>query len=129
MTEKIYKLGNMVKKAVANPAGFKSFSLRNVATIIACLAGITMLPGCEIIPDEDEDKREYTITYRAGAHSSGPDYTQIKKTGEDVWLRDETYTRDGFTHAGWSTDSNGSQWDYHFGGIYQGDADLTLYPY
>jgi len=104
----------------------RRFILRNVFAIAICLAGITMLSGC--IDDENGDG-DYTIQYRPGAHSSGQNYSQSKKTGEPVTLRDVTYTRSGFTQAGWSTSEDGDSWDYDLHDDYWDDSNVTLYPY
>ena len=102
-------------------------NLRIVAAIIVCLAGMAMLSGCD--EDEDNGKGEYTIEYRPGLFSSGPTYTQVKKAGVDVMLRDTTYTRGGFRHVGWSRTENGEDWNFDFDVEYWDDADIILYPH
>jgi len=121
MTRRIFKLGNVAKRAVASPAGFRG--LRNVA-MIACLAGMTMFLGC----DKDKDKGDYTIKYSPGTHSSGEDYSQAKTKGESVTLRGKTYTRAGFTQTGWSKKKEGTSKDYNLLQEYEDDADVNLFP-
>ena len=122
MTRRIFKLGNVAKRAVASPAGFRG--LRNVA-MIACLAGMTMFLGC----DKDKDKGDYTIKYSPGTHSSGEDYSQAKTKGESVTLRGKTYTRAGFTQTGWSKKKEGTSKDYNLLQEYEDDADVNLFPF
>ena len=102
----------------------KSFSLRKVAAIVACLAVTAIFSGC----DKDE-KGDYTIKYSAGTHSSGSDYSQAKNKGESVTLRGSTYTRVGHTQTGWSKKENGSTKDYKLNGTYEDDANISLYPF
>ena len=51
MTEKIYKLGNMVK----NSSRPRRLNLRNVVAIAICLAGMIMFWGCEIEADDPSE--------------------------------------------------------------------------
>jgi hypothetical protein len=53
MYNKSFNLGNVVKNAVASPAGFRVFKLRKVTAMTLCLAGFTMFSGCED-PKEDD---------------------------------------------------------------------------
>ena len=92
---------------------------------VVCFAMLSVLCGC----DEEKETGEYTIEYRAGTHSSGQNYTQTKVAGEPVTLRDETYTRNGFTQTGWSSAANGDSWDFGLTDEYWDDKSITLYPF
>jgi len=101
----------------------RSFNLRNVAVIVACLAVTAIFSGC------NKDNGDYTIKYSPGTHISGEDYSQSKNKGESVTLRGATYTRNGFTQTGWSKKADGSTKDYNLAGTYADDADITLFPF
>ena len=106
----------------------KSFYLRNVAMTI-CLAAMAMFSGCEKDKDKEKGGGEYTIEYRPGTHSSGESYTQTKKAGKEIILRDATYTRGGFKQLGWTMDENNSKKYFSAGDTYYDDESLILYPY
>lgn len=83
----------------------------------------------------------YAVNYYSGTLSS--QYTtntylggQTKTYGTSLTLYSKSsvsafssMTRTGYTFAGWSTSSNGSSYNYVFGGSYTSNAALTLYPY
>ena len=121
----MFKLGNVVKRAVACPADFRGFNLRKVAAIVAYLAVTAIFLGC----DKDDEKGDYTIKYSPGTHISGDNYSQAKTEGKDVTLRDVTYTRGGYKQTGWSKKANGSSKDYSLNDTYTEDADIELFPF
>jgi len=104
----------------------KKFNLRKVAAIVACLAVMAMFCSCD---DDENGDGDYTISYRPGTHSSGQNHSQSKNFGEDVTLRDATYTRNGFTQTGWSIDKDGSYRDFKLNETYADDANITLFPF
>ena len=67
MTKRIFKLGNVAKRAVTSPAGLKG--LRNVA-MIASLAGMTMFSGCDKNPNEDDPSGEDGIKVTGDVYTS-----------------------------------------------------------
>ena len=101
----------------------RRLNLRKVAMIAFLAVTSMMFSSC------DKDKGDYTIKYSPGTHSSGENYSQAKKKGESVTLRDVTYTRNGFTQTGWSKKEDGSTKDYNLKGTYSEDADITLFPF
>jgi len=90
---------------------------------------ITLYPFWHDDEKEPNGNGAYTIEYRPGLFSSGPTYTQTKKEGVDIMLRDTTYTRGGFRHVGWSRDENGDGLDFYFDSEYWEDEDIILYPH
>lgn len=71
----------------------------------------------------------YTVTYQPGYYSSGSTYTATKTAGTALTLRGSTYSRTGYTQAGWSTSTYGTSKSYNLSGSYTTDAAITLYPY
>ena len=68
---------------------------------------------------------QYTITYDGGEDSDP--VTDVKTHGEDLPLRGETFTMDGFVQTGWVDKETGAIYD--LGATYDEDRDATLYPY
>lgn len=72
----------------------------------------------------------YTITYKPGDYAKETEvYTQEAEKSVKVTLRGETYTRTGYTHSGWSTNSRGSSRTYALERNGTITKNLTLYPY
>lgn len=74
----------------------------------------------------------YTLTYNKGTYGSGADVTQTKTHDVALTLLNATtapFTREGYTHKGWSTTAAGTNKDYEFGGSYTVEGNSTLYPY
>ncbi len=72
----------------------------------------------------------YTITYKPGDYAKETEeYTQEAEKSVKVTLRGETYTRTGYTHSGWSTNSRGSTRSYALERNGTITKNLTLYPY
>ncbi|MCF2556744.1 sortase B protein-sorting domain-containing protein [Fournierella massiliensis] len=67
---------------------------------------------------------QYTITYDGGEDSDP--VTDVKTHGEDLPLRGETFTMDGFVQTGWVDKETGAIYD--LGATYDEDRDVTLYP-
>lgn len=67
--------------------------------------------------------QQYTVTYDGG-EGSDP-VTDVKTHGEDLTLRGETFTMDGFVQTGW-VDKEGAV--YKLGATYTADQDVTLCP-
>ncbi|MCI7136925.1 MAG: hypothetical protein SPI09_10440 [Candidatus Limivicinus sp.] len=67
--------------------------------------------------------QQYTVTYDGGEDSNP--VTDVKTHGEDLPLRGETFTMDGFVQTGW-VDKEGAV--YKLGATYTEDQDVTLYP-
>ena len=65
----------------------------------------------------------YTVEYIGGGDD--PICADFKTHGEDLPLRGETFTMDGFVQTGW-VDGQGAV--YELGGVYTEDRDVTLYP-
>ena len=70
---------------------------------------------------------KYTVTYHANGGSGSVPAAQDKQQGDDLMLSNSTLTRDGFTHTGWNTNSDGTGTHYDLGGTYSADADVTFY--
>ena len=73
----------------------------------------------------------YSVSYKPGTYAKETEeYVQdgIEKN-ETVTLLGETYTRTGYTHAGWSTNKNGSSRTYTLEKAQKITKNLTLYPY
>ncbi|MBR1922993.1 MAG: InlB B-repeat-containing protein, partial [Paludibacteraceae bacterium] len=71
----------------------------------------------------------YAITYNAGENGTGADIAAGEKTyNEDFTLSNSTFTREGYTQTGWSTEDGGSK-AYDLGDTYTGNTALDLYPY
>lgn len=74
----------------------------------------------------------YTLTYNKGTYGTGNDVTQTKTHDVALTLLNATtapFTREGYSHTGWSTTAAGTTKDYEFGASYTTEGDATLYPY
>lgn len=67
---------------------------------------------------------QYTVTYDGG-EGSDP-VTDVKTHGENLTLRGETFTMDGFVQTGWVDKETGAV--YRLGDTYTENADVTLNP-
>ena len=70
----------------------------------------------------------YTVTYNPGTSGSGAQQTAAKTHDVAMSLKSATFTRDGYTQAGWST-SDGGEKAYELGASYTANAAITLYPF
>ena len=68
--------------------------------------------------------QQYTVTYDGGEDSNP--VTDVKTHGEDLPLRGETFTMDGFVQTGWVDKETGAA--YRLGDTYTENADVTLNP-
>lgn len=68
--------------------------------------------------------QQYTVTYDGG-EGSDP-VTDTKTHGEDLTLRGETFTMDGFVQTDWVDKETGAA--YRLGDTYTENADVTLNP-
>lgn len=68
--------------------------------------------------------QQYTITYDGGAEFGL--YVDLKTHGQNLTLRSETFTREGYIQTGWVDE----HWNkYELGGVYTVDEDMTFRPY
>jgi len=74
-------------------------------------------------------KKTYTISYNKGTYGTGTNTSATKTCGENLSLPGVTFTRTGYTQAGWSTSAAGTSKAYNLSGSYTADAATTLYPY
>ncbi len=70
----------------------------------------------------------FTVTYLPGSNGTGAKRTQTKEYGKALTLLGGIYTRSGYIQKGWSRSDGGSK-TYDLNGAYNGEFDLTLYPY
>ena len=68
----------------------------------------------------------YTVSYNANGGSGAPG-NQTKTYGVDLTLSSTKPTRTGYTFVSWNTKADGTGTTYASGGIYTGNAALTLY--
>ena len=73
----------------------------------------------------------YSVSYKPGTYAKETDeYVQDGiASGTTITLLGETYTRTGYTHAGWSTNKNGTTRTYTLEKAQKITKNLTLYPY
>ena len=73
----------------------------------------------------------YSVSYKPGTYAKETDeYVQDGiASGTTITLLGETYTRTGYTHAGWSTNKNGTTRTYTLEKDQKITKNLTLYPY
>ena len=69
----------------------------------------------------------WDVTYQPGTNGKGDGVTDVKFYGDALTLRDELFTRSGYTQVGWAT-ADGGEKIYDLSGVYTTDAALTLYP-
>ena len=74
-------------------------------------------------------KETYTVSYDKGTYGTGTNTSATKTCGEDLALLGVTFTRTGYTQAGWSTSAAGTSKAYNLSATYTADAATTLYPY
>lgn len=74
-------------------------------------------------------KKTYTVSYNKGTYGTGTNTSATKTCGENLSLPGVTFTRTGYTQAGWSTSAAGTSKAYNLSGSYTADAATTLYPY
>jgi uncharacterized repeat protein (TIGR02543 family) len=70
------------------------------------------------------------VSYNANGATSGTapaDQTKTEGTGLTLATNSGNLGRDGFTFAGWNTETDGTGTDYAEGATYSTDADVTLY--
>ena len=92
--------------------------------IMACLLMLAMmLLGGAALADE---AAFYLVQYDANGHGSAPQ-TQTKNPGEGLKLSTTMPEETAYTFAGWSTDPEATEAEYLPGGLYEEDADVTLY--
>jgi len=70
----------------------------------------------------------YAVTYSAGENGEGSIAAGTKTYDAALTLSSETFTRTGYTQAGWS-ESDGGAKAYDLGGEYTANAAVTLYPF
>ena len=80
------------------------------------------------VRDDEGAANMYTVTYKPGTNGSGAQQIANKTHGVALTLKDVTFTRSGYTQAGWSTSDGGSK-AYDLGASYTSNAAITLYPY
>ena len=69
----------------------------------------------------------WDVTYQPGTNGSGNAVTDIKFYNDALTLRGALFTRTGYTQVGWATVDGGEK-VYDFGGSYDKNQALTLYP-
>ena len=69
----------------------------------------------------------WDVTYQPGTNGSGNAVTDIKFYNDALTLRGALFTRTGYTQVGWATVDGGEK-VYAFGGGYDKNQALTLYP-
>ena len=69
----------------------------------------------------------WDVTYQPGTNGKGDGVTDVKFYGDALTLRDKLFTRSGYTQTGWAT-TDGGEKVYAFGGGYDKNQALTLYP-
>ena len=69
----------------------------------------------------------WDVTYQPGTNGSGNAVTDIKFYNDILTLRGKLFTRTGYTQTGWATVDGGEK-VYAFGGGYDKNQALTLYP-
>ena len=69
----------------------------------------------------------WDVTYQPGTNGKGDGVTDVKFYGDALTLRDKLFTRSGYTQTGWAT-TDGGEKIYAFGGGYDKNQALTLYP-
>ncbi len=69
----------------------------------------------------------WDVTYQPGENGTGNTLTDIKFYNDILTLRGKLFTRTGYTQTGWATVDGGEK-VYAFGGGYDENQALTLYP-
>ena len=69
----------------------------------------------------------WDVTYKPGENGNGNAVTDIKFYNDALTLRGALFTRTGYTQVGWATVDGGEK-VYDFGGSYDKNQALTLYP-
>ena len=69
----------------------------------------------------------YAISYNGNGSTSGSTSGQTKNYNQAITLRNNGFTRTGYTFVCWNTKANGTGTDYAPGASYTANADVTLY--
>lgn len=69
----------------------------------------------------------YAVTYDGNGADGGSTAAQSKVNGEDLVLRNNGFTRNGWAFTKWNTDADGSGTGYAPGDSYTANAALALY--
>ena len=72
-------------------------------------------------------RSQYTITYAPGEDGIGETVTDSKTEGGYIILRGASFTRLGYTQAGWAL-ADGAEMAYSLESVYSADESVTLYP-
>ncbi|MBE6382072.1 MAG: hypothetical protein E7049_03540 [Lentisphaerae bacterium] len=70
----------------------------------------------------------YTIMYEPGANGNGAQQVATKTYDVPLSLRGALFSREGYTHTGWSVSEGGAK-AYDLGASYTDNAAVTLYPF
>ena len=69
----------------------------------------------------------YTVSYNGNGSTGGSTSSQTKTSGTALTLRQNGYTRTGYTFVKWNTKADGSGTSYNAGASYTANAAVTLY--
>ena len=70
---------------------------------------------------------KYTVAYDVNEGTGAVPSAQIKYTGDNITLSNNTLTRTGYSHVGWNTNEEGTGTHYNKGATYSENANATLY--
>ena len=69
----------------------------------------------------------YTVNYNGNGSTSGSTASQTKTLGVTLQLRNNGYSRTGYTFSRWNTQANGQGTNYNAGANYTANAAATMY--
>lgn len=69
----------------------------------------------------------WTVSYNGNGSTSGSTSSQTKTYNQTLTLRNNGYSKTGYTFTGWNTAANGSGTSYSAGGSYTSNAAATMY--
>ena len=78
------------------------------------------------ICEYEQEQKSYTVSYNANGGTDAPS-SQIKYEGQSILLSDEWPSREGYRFDGWALSDSATEPDYYPYGVFNIDANTTLY--
>ena len=106
------------------------YNSSNNPPIFSCYASTSTQPGVALYIKDSSTPAPttYTVTYDAnGGEGTMTDSNSPYSASSTVTTLNNTFTRDGYTFAHWSTATDGTGTDYDQGATFTMTADTTLY--
>ena len=104
----------------------KTFTIQSKGVSVSGVGAAYSQTGTKSITKTIPALASYNVTYNANG-GSGTTSSQTKWYGEALTLRNNAFTRTGYTFKNWNTAAAGTGTSYAAGASYTGNAALSLY--